>query len=90
MEVTWRGLLKFPRLLGETLLVLVYLTLTEEEHLLIGLFSVVMGIILGPLWGLAIFFGVTLVLKFAGDYVSLIASKIGTLAQVIHEATRRT
>lgn len=67
---------RFPRTLLEWVLGLVYFTLTEVETFMMVAVGVVMGILLGWLWGLAIFLVFWTVAHLVGNYISLLAGAI--------------
>lgn len=72
----------FPIMIASLTLWILYYTLTEVETMLIVAFSVVMGIQLGLMWGLAVFLGIYIMARTMNEYVSLIASKLHLLASV--------
>lgn len=72
----FKKVLLFPRMVFEILLQIVYFTLTEAETFLMVASSLILGILLGWLWGLAIFLGTYTISHLIGGYVSLLAASI--------------
>jgi hypothetical protein len=89
LKIEPKEILRFPIFVMEVFGALGYLVLTEAETFILALFALLMGIELGPIWGLATFFGIYSVYRMFGGYTQMVASKINVLAQVIHEATRK-
>lgn len=78
-----RDLLHAPMMVLSLIGQLLFFTFTEPEMFLLAATAVVFGVLLTPLWGVAIYLSVYLAWRMTGGYVQLFASKLHLIASVM-------
>lgn len=89
MNLDFKKILYFPRMVAEIAISIIFFTLTEVETFLMVVASTALGWQLGWEWGVVIFFSLYLAARLIGQYVGLIGSKLHLIAQATAEVRNR-